>query len=309
MLIIDKGNNPGGRLSTRNHPLFSFDHGAQFFTTKDSEFNELVQTGAKNKEIAIFDHPQKGPVYVGNPIFKSFISTLVSPFNIVQNALVTKIKKKEEKGTRGWCISIENSKPIYANNVILTMPAPQTHAILPEFLTELRQTTLKAEYQPCIAILAGIQLSYDSALILNKNRSTFEPILLAKRNISWSIGKWSHGEKNNTSYFSIIIHASPKFSLKNIERNLNQLSHELWGEWKSIISESNKLNISALPEQISYLEGHKWRFARVSKIADESHMRTNIHHSIALAGDWLSGPRIESAWISGRNAAISLLEK
>ena len=189
------------------------------------------------------------------------------------------------------------------------MPAPQTHAILPEFLTELRQTTLKAEYQPCIAILAGIQLSYDSALILNKNRSTFEPILLAKRNISWSIGKWSHGETNNTSYFSIIIHASPKFSLKNIERNLNQLSHELWGEWKSIISESNKLNISALPEQISYLEGHKWRFARVSKIADESHMRTNIHHSIALAGDWLSGPRIESAWISGRNAAISLLAK
>ena len=42
---------------------------------------------------------------------------------------------------------------------------------------------------------------------------------LEKRNISWSIGKWSHGEKNNTYYFSIIIHASPKFSLKNIEIN------------------------------------------------------------------------------------------
>ena len=55
MLIIDKGNNPGGRLSTRNHRLFSFDHGAQFFTTKDSEFNELVQKAAKNKEIAVFD--------------------------------------------------------------------------------------------------------------------------------------------------------------------------------------------------------------------------------------------------------------
>ena len=81
-----------------------------------------------------------------------------------------------EKGIRGWCISIENSNPIYANNVILTMPAPQTHAKLPEILTELRQTSLKAEYQPCIAILAGIQLSHDSAFILNKNRSTFKPI-------------------------------------------------------------------------------------------------------------------------------------
>ena len=81
------------------------------------------------------------------------------------------------------------------------------------------------------------------------------------------------------------------------------------GEWKSHISEDNKLNISALPEQISYLEGHKWRFAKVSKIASDSRMRTNMQHSIALAGDWLSGPRIESAWISGRNAAVSLLAK
>ena len=61
VLIIDKGNNPGGRLSTRNHPLFSFDHGAQFFTTKDSEFNELVQKGVKNKEIAILIIPKKAP--------------------------------------------------------------------------------------------------------------------------------------------------------------------------------------------------------------------------------------------------------
>ena len=96
-IILDKGNFIGGRISTREVKIGSsssyFFHGAQFFTTKDSEFNELVQTGAKNKEIAIFNHPQKGPVYVGNPVFNSFISTLVSPFNIVQNALVTKIKK------------------------------------------------------------------------------------------------------------------------------------------------------------------------------------------------------------------------
>ena len=87
--IFEKSRGAGGRICSRYTEPFVFDHGAQFFTTKDSEFNELVQKGKKNKEIAIFDHPQKGLVYVGNPVFKTFISTLVSPFNIFQNTLVT----------------------------------------------------------------------------------------------------------------------------------------------------------------------------------------------------------------------------
>ena len=42
VLILDKARNSGGRLSTRIHPTFSFDHGAQFFTTKDLEFSQKL---------------------------------------------------------------------------------------------------------------------------------------------------------------------------------------------------------------------------------------------------------------------------
>ncbi len=307
VLIIDKARNPGGRLSTRDHNLFSFDHGAQFFTTTDTEFNKIVQKGLKNKEITIFMHPKKGAVCIGNPVFKTFISRLTSNLNIEQNKLVEKIKRRTDKPGEKWCISIKNSNPIYANRIILTTPAPQAYELIPDFLTELKTTCLRAEYQPCIATLVGVELFNSSFLKLDKSYSKIDPILIAKGNIGWSIAKLSWSKRNTKTYLSVVIHANHAFSSKHIGTNINDLANSLWLEWKSHVNEESKLDGYLLPNQVSYIKGHKWRYARVSKTPDKRHISTNGQHSFALAGDWLIGPRIESAWISGRNAANSLL--
>ena len=307
VLILDKARNSGGRLSTRVHPTFSFDHGAQFFTTKDLEFSQIVQKAVQTKEIAILEHPEKGDVYFGNPVFRPFISKLTSSLEIMQNALVTHIAKPKDKPDEHWCISIIDNHPVFAKNVILTMPAPQTNALLPEYLTELKYTTMQALYDPCIAILAGVEVPLSSSIFLDNFELLDKPILLKKGNISWSIAKWSHSNENNSAYLSVIIHANPEFSSKYIEEDAGTFSDSLWEEWKSHLELDASFDVSALPKSISYLKGHKWRYARVTKTVDEKCERINQKYSIALAGDWLEGPRIESAWISGRNAAISLL--
>ena len=309
MLVIDKARNPGGRLSTRDHPLFSFDHGAQFFTTRDSEFGKVVQQGLQNTEITAFTHPEKGTVYIGNPVFRAFISRLTKNFNLTQNALVEKIEKQTDKGVDQWRISVKNNKPIFANNIILTTPAPQTYSLIPDFLTELRVTSINAKYHPCIATLAGIEISELSSTDLNKYLLKLNPILLVKGNIEWSIAKWSRSKDNDTIYLSVIIHANQAFSSKHLEEDVNELAHQLWQEWKSHVHKSATPDMSYLPKHVSYLKGHKWRYAKVAKIPDKSHIRTDQKHKFALAGDWLVGPRIESAWISGRDAANSLLHR
>ena len=308
MLIIDKARNPGGRLSTRDHPPFCFDHGAQFLTVKDTEFRQIIQRGLQQGDITVFMHPEKGRVYIGNPVFKPLISRLIKPFNFTQNALVEKIEKHTDKSDYFWRILVKNSKPIFADKIILTMPAPQTYALLPKFLYELRETSLKAEYQPCIATMVGVELPKSFSLNLNKPYSRFEPIWIAKGNISWSIAKWSRVKKNTKTYLSVIIHANQWFSSKHIERDINELAKELWQEWISHVDESAKIDTSVLINHVSYLKGHKWRYAMVSKIPEKWHERTNLKQKIAIAGDWLNGPRIECAWISGRDAANSLLE-
>ncbi len=309
VLILDKARNSGGRLSTRIHLTFSFDHGAQFFTTKDLEFSQIVQKAIQTQEIAIFEHPEKGKVYVGNPVFRPFISKLTSPLEIMQNASVTYIEKPQDRPDECWSISIANNQPVFAENIILTMPAPQANVLLPDYLTELKQATLQAKYDPCIAILAGVEVPLSSSIFLENSNLLVTPIILKKGNISWSIAKWSLSYKKNTAYLSIIIHATPEFSSKNIDEDVSNFVDNLWEEWKSHIETDAKLKASALPKHISYIEGHKWRYARVIKTPDEECARTDQKYSIALGGDWLKGPRIESAWVSGRNAAISLLSK
>ena len=309
VLILDKARNCGGRLSTRIHLTFSFDHGAQFFTTKDLEFSQIVQKAIQTKEIAILEHPKKGKVYVGNPAFRPFISKLTSSLEIMQNASVTHIEKPQDKPDECWCISIADNQPVFAKNIILTMPAPQTTVLLPSFITELKHTTLQAMYDPCIAILAGVEIPLSSSIFLENSELLDKPIILEKGNIGWSIAKWSHSNENNTAYLSVIIHANPKFSSKHIEEDVSNFTNSLWEEWISHITTDASFNVSALPKHISYLKGHKWRYARVTKTAGEECKRTNQKYSIALAGDWLEGPRVESAWISGRNAAISLLHQ
>ena len=307
VLVLDKARSSGGRVSTRPHPTFSFDHGAQFFTAKDLEFSQIVQKAIKTQEIAILEHPEKGNVYFGNPVFRPFISKLTSSLEIMQNALVTHIEKPKNRPDEHWCISITDNHPVFAKNIILTMPAPQTNALLPEYLTELKHTTTQALYDPCIAILAGVEVPLSSPIFLDNFKLLDKPIILEKGNISWSIAKWSHSNEKNTAYLSVIIHANPEFSSKHIEEDIGTFPDNLWEEWKSHLETDAICDLSALPKSISYLKGHKWRYARVSKTADEKCERINQKYSIALAGDWLEGPRIESAWISGRNAAISLL--
>ena len=289
--------------------MFYFDHGAQFFTANDTEFNKIVQKGLQNKEITILTHPKKDKVYIGNPVFKAFISRLSENLNVKQNKLVEKIERRTDKYAEKWRILIKNSKPIYANRIILTTPAPQAYALIPDFLTELRETSLQAEYKPCIATLVGVELSESSSKNLFKVCSKLDPILIVKGNISWSIAKWSRSEKNTKTYLSVIIHANHVFSMNHLEKDVNELAQRLWLEWKSHINEDAILDVSLLPNQVSYIEGHKWRYAKVSKTPDKTHVHTNEKHSFALAGDWLIGPRIESAWISGRNAANSLLQE
>ena len=307
VLILDKAKNSGGRLSTRIHSLFSFDHGAQFFTTKDSEFSHIVQKAIETQEISILEHPEKGKVYIGNPVFRPFVSKLTGFLEIMQSALVTQIKKPEETPDESWSINIADNNPIFAKNIILTMPASQTNTLLPNYLWELKQTTLQAKYEPCIAILAGVELSRPHSIFLDKSELYCEPMICEKGNIGWSMAKWSHSVENNITYLSVIIHANSKFSQKHIEEDVSKHANNLWEEWKSHLKTNAKFKALTLPKHIPYLKGHKWRYAKVIKTPDEKYLRTNSKYSIALAGDWLQGPRIESAWISGRNAAISLL--
>ncbi len=58
--VFDKGRGPGGRMSTRRAGPWRFDHGAQYFTVRDSRFARWVESWKKDGLVT----PWKGVVAV-----------------------------------------------------------------------------------------------------------------------------------------------------------------------------------------------------------------------------------------------------
>ena len=50
ILVVDKGRNFGGRMSTKKYSGAIFDHGAQFFTSKTEVFKNYCNKKRKRKE-------------------------------------------------------------------------------------------------------------------------------------------------------------------------------------------------------------------------------------------------------------------
>ena len=57
-----------------------------------------------------------------------------------------------------------------------------------------------------------------------------------------------------------------------------------------------------------YEGGHRWRYAKVTKAATPNTKLTSECGRIAIAGDWVIGPRIEAAFQSGLRAFEQLSE-
>ena len=55
-----------------------------------------------------------------------------------------------------------------------------------------------------------------------------------------------------------------------------------------------------------YLRGHRWRYARVTKALGQDCLYLN-DRQVGVCGDWLRGPRVEEAWLSGLALANAII--
>ena len=65
--ILDKGRNFGGRLATREFNGAIFDHGAQYFTAKSSQFQNYVNKWHKEKIIKVWFSSQSNAFSHNHP--------------------------------------------------------------------------------------------------------------------------------------------------------------------------------------------------------------------------------------------------
>ena len=273
-IIVDKGNFIGGRLSTRevkNGSSPCFFHGAQFFTAKTHEFKKIVSTGVNAKYIKEFGNfnPKR---YRGNKTMRDFLLNLSKNLHIQQKIKIIGIKQDNNKIK---ILDNKINKWISYDGVISTLPAPQNYELLNQF-PSLQKTLKTGLYNACIALM----FTFDE---IPSGLNTYYDFYKKPGILSWM------ASGSNLNVWTA--HTNEEFSDLNYHKDKNFLKEKIMSSIKQFFFSS----------QIKFHSLHIWRYAKVAKKC--SGPQIDPKYTVAIAGDFLEGPNVESAFISGKKAA------
>ena len=280
-IIFDKGKFIGGRISTRkvendNNTSFFF-HGAQFFTAKTHKFKKIIHTGIKEKYIKEFGNFNP-PRYRGDITMREFMVNLSKGININQNVKITEIKP-HNNGIFVLNDKIKKSKSY--DGVISTIPAPQAYNLL-NYFPSLQETLKTGSYHACIALM----FTFDE---IPFDLKTFYDFYKKPGILSWM----ASGSQLNVW----TAHTNEIFSDLNFNKDKDFLRKEIMSSIKQFFYKS----------KIKFHSLHIWRYAKVANKCFGHQI--DPKYPVAIAGDFMEGPNIESAFISGNNAADLIFDR
>ncbi len=284
VVVVDKGRSPGGRLATRRIDDATLDHGAQFFTVRDSLFeshvSEWIASGVVTEWCRGFDTATQNndgfPRYRGVRGMTDIAKHLAQELDTRCNTLAFSIARG---ATSNWQLKIDDGSVLDADAIIVTCPLPQAYALLVTAGIELPESMLRTEYDRTICLLA----------VLDTPSAVIQPGGLQNPDETFSFIA-DNAMKGISSATALTLHANPQFSLENWDTSTDDVQHLLLERASRWIGDA-----TVITSQIK-----KWRFATPLTIWPERYWANDM---IVLASDAFGGPKIEGAALSGLAAA------
>ena len=284
VVVVDKGRSPGGRLATRRIDDATLDHGAQFFTVRDSVFKshveKWIESGVVTEWCRGFNSTAQNndgfPRYRGVRGMTDIAKHLAQGLDVRCNTLAFSIARG---ATSKWQVNIDDGSALNADAIIVTCPLPQTYALLVTADIELPESMLRTEYDRTICLLA----------VLDTPSVVAQPGGLQNPDETFSFIA-DNAIKGISSAVALTMHANPQFSLEHWDTSTDDVQRDLLERAKPWIGDA-----TVITSQIK-----KWRFATPLTIWPERYWANEM---IVLAGDAFGGPKIEGAALSGLSAA------
>jgi predicted NAD/FAD-dependent oxidoreductase len=96
-----------------------------------------------------------------------------------------------------------------------------------------------------------------------------------------------------------VVHAEAEWSAARLERDPVEIEGELLAALEAATGEADLRPIAA--------QAHRWRFARSHGLGLGP--LWDAATGLGVCGDWLTAPRVESAWLSGHGLARMVVEE
>ncbi len=296
--VFEKSRGPGGRMATRRTVSdLQIDHGAQYFTARDRQFQQCVESWQHDGLVApwkarivslrsgrVIEVKQGTERFVGVPKMNSVCRQLASGLAIHYN---TKISPPLGVDGR-WQLFASDDKDLGRFDVVvLSAPASQTADLLqsvPHLAARASAVEMSACWAVMVSVEEGLQLPFDAAFVHDS------PLSWVARN-NTKPGRSQHTE-------AWVLHASPEWSEANLELSgevaERELVHEFWQA------------VGVVPKPIGFSQAHRWRYALPTSPLTERCM-FDADLQIGACGDWCGGPRVEGAFLSGMAVAGEVL--
>lgn len=283
--LFDKGRGPGGRMSTRRIETaqgeVSFDHGAQYFTASDPTFQAAVtkwqERGLINRWSSVGEK-----MWVGVPTMNAPVKYLASRHEVKWATRIEKLSYAEDH----WHLITEDDPcGSLFDAAIVAVPAEQAAPLLAPWNSAFSEQAASIRSAPCWTVM----LAFDRPL------SATETFICDDEVIAWAAR--NSDKPGRGPIESWVIQASAKWSAAHLENNPEEVCAQLCDRLFDTLSLSQLRPLSAI--------AHRWRYA-----LPESSDRQALYDKdmqLGVCGDWLSGPKVECAWLSGSALASKII--
>ncbi len=283
--LFDKGRGAGGRMSSRRMitPLgdVTIDHGAQYFTARDPVFSELV-AGWRDQGVAAPWPAVGSDTWVGVPAMNAVIKAMAAPHDVTWGCQVTGIARNEGQ----WTLLEAGGEVGPFDAVIMAIPAEQAAALLSLHDFAMARIALTARSQPC---WTGMYV-FDQALV------SPSPVVRNAGAIAWAAR--NSAKPGRAVPEAWVVQASADWSQSHYDTAPGEIADLL------LAALADAIGTAAPPPAAA--TAHRWAYALSAGTGDGALWNPGI--GLGVCGDWLLGPRVECAWLSGRTMAAALLD-
>ena len=286
VLLIDKGRNAGGRLSTRRTDGAVFHHGASslpdFYKHKDfPEFGLKTLKRAEREKVI----QRKGDLFEPVSSVSHLVSFFAKSLNIQEGCEATSLNLKNK--TIDVTYRNGTHKKLSYDILIISIPPNQAKTLINNQLDRFDNCLGEVEMRSSAAALFSFDL--DPELI----RETH----LSNKNVNIYIE--NNRFKCAQRLLCLTVHTNEPFARKVVNNDKNRIKEILLKEVSSAVPIS-------LPKP-NYEAGHRWLYGFTERALGKPYLFYK-KESVGICGDWCSGSSILDAASSGVKLAEHILK-
>lgn len=282
--LFDKARGAGGRMSTRRTRTpqgeVSFDHGAQYFTAHDPAFRAQVEAWSAAGLAAPWTAAGTG-AFVGVPAMNAPARRMAAGLDVRLEQRVDALVR----GPEGWHLRGGNIEAGPFDAALVALPAEQAAVLLQGVDASFAGCAADTPSAPCWTVMAAFagRLPVEDDVLRDRG-----PVIWAARNSA------KPGRSGPEAW---VIQAGPDWSAGHLE----EAPETVLATLLALFAQGAAVR---LPVPLS-AAAHRWRYSKSGAAGDG--MLWNPARRLGVCGDWLLGPRVEAAWLSGTRLAAAVL--